>query len=159
MDTVLFLCTGNYYRSRFSEEYFNYRAIGSSMKWRADSRGLQQNMSTLNNVGSISSTALESLREIDISPIMASRMPLSVSIRDFQNSTKIIALCEREHRPLMADLFPMYENMIEYWDIEDRPLWRPEHALPLLQIRIDDFIRQINSVPLNSTLANEIPQE
>ena len=26
LQTVIFLCTGNYYRSRFAEEVFNYRA-------------------------------------------------------------------------------------------------------------------------------------
>lgn len=44
MDTVLFLCTGNYDKSRFAEEYFNHRAILLGAGWRADSRGLTQNM-------------------------------------------------------------------------------------------------------------------
>src|SRR6266446_4485609 len=38
--TVLFLCTGNFYRSRFAEIYFNWLAPREKLLWRADSRGL-----------------------------------------------------------------------------------------------------------------------
>ena len=38
---VLFLCTGNYYRSRFAEELFNHLAIQRGLAWRADSAGLE----------------------------------------------------------------------------------------------------------------------
>ena len=38
--TILFLCTGNYYRSRFAEVLFNSLADRMGMPWRASSRGL-----------------------------------------------------------------------------------------------------------------------
>ena len=38
--TVLFLCTGNYYRSRYAEALFNSVAGKMSLPWRASSRGL-----------------------------------------------------------------------------------------------------------------------
>jgi hypothetical protein len=38
--TVLFLCTGNYYRSRFAEALFNSVAGKMGLPWRASSRGL-----------------------------------------------------------------------------------------------------------------------
>ena len=38
MQTVLFLCTGNYYRSRFAEELFNHRAARDGLSWVAQSR-------------------------------------------------------------------------------------------------------------------------
>ena len=38
--TVLFLCTGNYYRSRFAEELFNHQAERADLDWIAQSRGL-----------------------------------------------------------------------------------------------------------------------
>jgi protein-tyrosine phosphatase len=38
--TVLFLCTGNYYRSRFAELLFNHLAAAKAAPWRAESRGL-----------------------------------------------------------------------------------------------------------------------
>jgi hypothetical protein len=39
--TVLFLCTGNYYRSRFSEYLFNALAQKCGLNWQATSRGLK----------------------------------------------------------------------------------------------------------------------
>ncbi len=38
--TVLFLCTGNYYRSRFAEALFNAVAGKMGLPWKATSRGL-----------------------------------------------------------------------------------------------------------------------
>ena len=40
MKQVLFLCTGNYYRSRFAEIFFNHLASQTSLPWHADSSGL-----------------------------------------------------------------------------------------------------------------------
>jgi protein-tyrosine phosphatase len=39
-NTVLFLCTGNYYRSRFAEMYLNDLAGRAGIDWSADSRAL-----------------------------------------------------------------------------------------------------------------------
>ena len=39
-NTVLFLCTGNYYRSRFAEVLFNSVDGKMGLPWRASSRGL-----------------------------------------------------------------------------------------------------------------------
>jgi protein-tyrosine phosphatase len=40
MKSVLFLCTGNYYPSRFAEELFNDGAAHSGPDWQAQSRAL-----------------------------------------------------------------------------------------------------------------------
>src|SRR5271165_5168046 len=40
MQVVLFLCTGNYYRSRFAEEMFNFLAPVKCPGWTAVSRGI-----------------------------------------------------------------------------------------------------------------------
>ena len=37
---VLFLCTGNYYRSRFAEILFNSVAGRMGLPWKASSRGM-----------------------------------------------------------------------------------------------------------------------
>jgi len=39
MKKILFLCTGNYYRSRYAEEIFNHLAKREDLPWRAFSRG------------------------------------------------------------------------------------------------------------------------
>ena len=37
---ILFICTGNYYRSRFAEAVFNHYSEAHVLPWRAFSRGL-----------------------------------------------------------------------------------------------------------------------
>jgi protein-tyrosine-phosphatase len=48
---VLFLCTGNYYRSRFAEGLFNHLASQLRLGWRADSCGLALDRGETVNVG------------------------------------------------------------------------------------------------------------
>ena len=55
--TVLFLCTGNYYRSRFAEELFNHQAERADLDWIAQSRGLALERGAY-NVGPISPVRL-----------------------------------------------------------------------------------------------------
>src|ERR1051326_4132468 len=58
--TVLFLCTGNYYRSRYAELLFNSVAGKMSLPWKASSRGLALERG-VNNVGPIAASAVEAL--------------------------------------------------------------------------------------------------
>jgi protein-tyrosine phosphatase len=57
MHTLLFLCSGNYYRSRFAEHLFNAIADRDQLPWRADSRGLV--VGRAGNVGPISRCLLK----------------------------------------------------------------------------------------------------
>jgi protein-tyrosine-phosphatase len=76
---VLFLCTGNYYRSRFAEEYFNSKAREKGILHRASSRGLAENFERHKNPGPMSLDALSELRRCGV--IM--RRPIrKLSLRD-----------------------------------------------------------------------------
>ena len=55
--SVLFLCTGNYYRSRFAEIVFNSVAERMGLPWRASSRGLALGRG-VNNVGPMAVAAV-----------------------------------------------------------------------------------------------------
>jgi protein-tyrosine phosphatase len=41
MKALLFICTGNYYRSRFAELYFRHLATKHELNWHVYSRGLE----------------------------------------------------------------------------------------------------------------------
>jgi low molecular weight protein-tyrosine phosphatase len=58
--SVLFLCTGNYYRSRFAEILFNSVAGKMGLPWRASSRGLALERG-VNNVGPMAAAAVKAL--------------------------------------------------------------------------------------------------
>lgn len=57
---ILFLCTGNYYRSRFAEELFNFRAPALCPGWVAGSRGIAVDLGSA-NVGPIARQTVEGL--------------------------------------------------------------------------------------------------
>ena len=57
---VLFLCTGNYYRSRFAEALFNSVAGKMGLPWRATSRGLALERG-VHNVGPMAVAAVNAL--------------------------------------------------------------------------------------------------
>src|SRR4051812_41809621 len=100
--TVLFLCTGNYYRSRFAEILFNARAGRRGLPWRAASRGLALEFG-VHNVGPISSAALARLADLGIPTDEYLRMPQSAASADLEGADLVIALRGDEHRPLLVE--------------------------------------------------------
>ena len=96
MKQVLFLCSGNYYRSRFAEHLFNWLAAKSDLPWRADSRGLR--VGQYGNIGAISRYALEGLKLRGILINGEHRYPLELTLADLAASDLVIAVKEAEHR-------------------------------------------------------------
>jgi protein-tyrosine phosphatase len=109
--TVLFLCTGNYYRSRFAEMLFNHLAAKRGLPWRADSRGLDPDP---RNAGPISGYTRRALQRIGISLDEDLRFPICAAEDDFHGCHHIVAVKEAEHRPLMDRLFPTFATKVEY---------------------------------------------
>ena len=85
MRSVIFLCTGNYYRSRFAEEVFNYRAARDGLSRVAHSRALAIERG-INNVGALSPFTLKALAERCVFAQGERRMPQQCSIIDLQTA-------------------------------------------------------------------------
>jgi protein-tyrosine phosphatase len=143
MQKVLFLCTGNYYRSRFSEEYFNHFAIKDGLQWRADSMGIQRDFTGNGNVGPIAQNTLNKLASLGIEARAASRMPRHVQESDFQLFDRVIAVSRDEHEPMLNDIWDMRDKDVEFFDVEDLHIEGPETALPRLILRLDNLLNQI----------------
>ena len=101
MKKVLFLCTGNYYRSRFAEYLFNHLAAEREINWQAFSRGLALERG-IYNVGAVSKYVIQKLSEQNIKLGDNLSYPVAAAKKDFNKADRIIALDEREHRPLMS---------------------------------------------------------
>src|SRR5690242_19888950 len=67
-NTVLFLCTGNYYRSRYAENLFNSVAGKMGLPWKASSRGLALERG-VNNVGPMEVSAVKALEARGLSAV------------------------------------------------------------------------------------------
>jgi len=89
--TLLFLCSGNYYRSRFAELVFNERARVAEIGWTASSAGLLPE-DLLAELGLISPTVLERVRTLGIAVAATPRGPRPVALRDFESANRVIAL-------------------------------------------------------------------
>ena len=94
---VLFLCTGNYYRSRFAEELFNHEAERAGLDWIAKSRGLALERGA-NNVGPIAPVVLHALKELTISARGADRFPQQCTVDDLAGADFVVAVKETEIR-------------------------------------------------------------
>jgi protein-tyrosine phosphatase len=131
MKTVLFLCSGNYYRSRFAEHYFNWLAVQHDLRWQADSRGLH--VGRAGNIGPISCYAREGLQSRGVLLNGHCRLPKQVLEDDLAQADLVIAVKEAEHRPAMADLFPQWVERIRYWHVDDLDCAEPVETLTQLE--------------------------
>lgn len=136
---ILFLCTGNYYRSRYAEILFNAWAKEEHLNWEAFSRGLRPSP---NNLGEISIFTRRVLEEKSLMPENP-RFPLALTEEDLHASDWIIAMKETEHRPMMQEQFPDWENEITYWEIHDIDKATPEEALPKIEEKLKEIIQKI----------------
>lgn len=137
---VLFLCTGNYYRSRFAEHLFNHLAQQRQLPWEADSRGLRLSS---RNKGPLSPFAAEALSRWDIVLAAENRHPQAVLIEDLAEADLVVALKEAEHRPLTQSQFPDWVERFEYWHIDDVDVAPAEIALPILAEHVQALITRL----------------
>ena len=135
---LLFLCTGNYYRSRFAEYYVRHRALQLGLDCSVDSRGLGL---TSQNVGPLSSYTIAECQRLEIS-YQPCRVPSALCGWDLEQADHTIALKEAEHRPLMQQLFPDWESRISYWQVHDLDCATPAESLPHLRRLLDELIQQ-----------------
>jgi predicted translation initiation factor SUI1 len=118
---VLFLGTGNYYRSRFAEVLFNSVAVKMGLPWRASSRGLALERG-VHNVGPMAASAVKALESLGVRAAEAvARLPAQVATDDLEGAALIVALKHAEHLPLLRERFPAWVEQVEFWHVDDAP--------------------------------------
>jgi protein-tyrosine phosphatase len=135
--TVLFLCTGNYYRSRFAECLFNSVAGKMGLAWTATSRGLALERG-VGNIGPMARSAVQALEASGIRGPELTRSPIQAIADDFESAQWIVALQEAEHRPLLQERFPVWTDRVEYWHVADA-----SQALSQIEREVMDLIARL----------------
>jgi len=140
MNKILFLCTGNYYRSRFAEMYFRHLAVQHGLDSTVASRGLRISSGNVSPLSCFTQEECDRLN-IDTHPL---RHPLPLTKDDLENADVTIAVKETEHRPLMQTMFPTWEHRIEYWEIHDLDFATADEALPVLKEHVDALFERLS---------------
>ena len=139
--TILFLCTGNYYRSRFAEILFNASAAQSALTWRATSRGLAVERGA-HNVGPMAKSAIAMLETMGLGNTAdCARFPVQATAHDFETSARVIALKQAEHLPLSQERFPTWAQKVEFWHIDDAP-----GVLGLIEREVVELIEHLHGL-------------
>jgi len=140
--TILFLCSGNYYRSRFAELLFNHLVTETALPHRADSAGLWPNCRQ-HNPGPIAAQTVAALLERGVRLPPVHRIPRDVAEADLRGAALTIALKDAEHRPIVVQRFPHWLDRIEFWhvhDVQDAP---PSEAIPLIEANVRALLARL----------------
>lgn len=137
---VLFLCTGNYYRSRFAERLFNHHARAAGLEAGALSRGLRLNP---RNLGPISRHVRDGLAARGLEVPYPARFPEQLRVADLVAADLVVAVDEREHRPMVQHDFREWQDRIRYWDVPDVDDCPPADALARLEAHITALVAEL----------------
>jgi len=145
--TVLFLCTGNYYRSRFAAILFNHLAREQGLSWSASSRGLK--IGWPGNRGALSEHTERRLAAMNINFDDSRHMPMQCRECDLVAADLVVALKEAEHRAMLAARFRAWAERVTYWHVHDVDAAHPDAALTeierLVRGLIDDLRDRIKT--------------
>ena len=142
MKTLLFLCTGNYYRSRYAEIRFNHLATAIGLSWRAASRGLAPDP---RNPGPLSVHTIAALTRLRLGFDDHLREPLLVTDDDFAAADRIVAVKEAEHRTMIELAFPARLKQVEFWHVHDLDCAGPDEALAELDRLVVALVDQLRA--------------
>ena len=118
---ILFLCTGNYFRSRFSQVLFQHlieinQATGAL---QVDSAGLKVDPSS-GNIEPMAPEAISAVQDRGIPMDPASlAAPKQVTEADLHAADVVVAVDEAAHRPMVQQQFPAWEDKIRFWLVKD----------------------------------------
>lgn len=125
MKKALFVCTGNFYRSRLAHLLFNYYAEEAGLDWEATSRGITAGSTGLRG---ISPHAEDYLEGRGLGHLCEdARDPVGLSVDDLPAMDLIILLNKAEHRPLLEQRYRWVIQALEtdgklrWWNIYDLP--------------------------------------
>lgn len=153
---VLFLCSGNYYRSRFAELFFNHLAQVEDLTHRADSAGLWPDCHT-HNPGAISPHTIAALSERGVPLPAVLRAPRDVHASDIERAVITVALKEAEHRPIVSQRFPALLERVEFWHVDDVGDAPPSVALPMIERLVRELVQRLLAERASHQAKAQIP--
>ena len=137
---ILFICTGNFYRSRFAEAIFNHHAEQRKIPWTAFSRGLAVHLAE----GYLSTFTTEALSARQIELRHTGQRRIQLSEEDLLRSSYRIAMDRSEHLRMMSNQFPAWADQIDYWDVADIAYRSSIEALPEIELKVMRLLEKVS---------------
>ena len=152
---VLFICTGNFFRSAFAEHYFNHLVAQNQklppgdparkkLLWVAESRGLDlAQLSPTQRAARMSAFTVARLKQLKVPvPLDAgarpAHTPTLLTLPDLERCDRVIAMHDPSHRPMLRRFIERHKGRVRdpqallervtYWNIADVI---PTLAIPL----------------------------
>ncbi len=137
---ILFVCTGNYYRSRYAQAFFNLKAEEIELGWTAVSRGLAIDPGRKG----ISRLAAQELSKRGVPQALCQGDAQPLTEADLNKSDYIVVMDETEHRPMIERRFPKRDDRkIHYWKIPDFPIMSAPNACAAMSENIDHLLKEL----------------
>ena len=152
MHRVLFVCTANIFRSRFSEEVYNHFAGQLDIPSEAFSAGLRVGDYIIRK---IYRPALKQLEYFNIEPQREDELSVHINDLDLRDYHKIICMDEEEHRPMVEMNKHLNKFNIEYWNIVDEPMVSSEISLPACYNKVKGLIKEFSKKSKVSNLIKD----
>jgi len=143
MPKILFICTANYYRSRFAEGVFNHLAHRRGLSWSAFSRGLMPEEAP----PGLSPHAANGLRLVGVAEEFYPAEKTPLASEDFEKADRVIALKKDEHEPMIRERFPDQLAQVEFWDVSDIPHVSPPEAMLQIKENIETLLGELEKTP------------
>ena len=140
MNNILFVCTGNIFRSRFAEEVFNHLRKINGVDATAFSAGLQ--------VGRYKQRklywpAMKELERLKIEPLRSNEDSVHINDIDVSIYYQIICMDEEEHKPMVRSNELLSGFTFQYWNIVDMPKVSSDISLPKCYKKVESLIDQL----------------
>jgi len=154
---VLFVCSGNYYRSRLAETLFRHETASAGIGWDAFSRGLTV-------TGSLYGLAPEARNFLESLGIpVPSQNPMPLLVDELVSADHVVLLNRTEHEPVIAREFHavyhrlLEKNAVTFWNVFDlaspKSLWGKESpptqpaisATEHIRFAVKDLIRMLTT--------------
>lgn len=144
---VLFVCSGNYYRSRFAEAVFNDLATRSpDSVWKAGSRGLHTASAPKNHPVSPLVVAELARVGIAVDDEALKRYPVALAAEDVRDADLIVLLNRPEHEAPFKKMFPdVPAAKLEYWNVADVNETPAKVALPEISKKVGELFARLRS--------------
>ncbi|MDB2481529.1 hypothetical protein N9W84_00015 [bacterium] len=148
---VCFVCTGNYYRSRFAEAVFNHLAEECDVGHVAESRGFQISAAdeVAKKYGELSPYTRDRMDELDIEERHTSSERQMIKKEDLKLFDLFIILDRSEHFSMVKEFVGEDEEMIDsaknfkYWGVKDVFDWKPSETLSAIFANVNKLFNEI----------------